>query len=161
MSSKTLRTASLLALLIAAWVFWSGQFQPLLLVLGAFSCLLTAYLTRRMGYFDNDLFALRFGAKLFSYWAWLAREVWRSSIEVARVVVNPRLPISPQIVEIQATASHPVDQAILGNSITLTPGTLALDVHRGKIQVHCLTQAGADDLMSGEMDRRVAALRQD
>ena len=160
MSSKTARTASLLALLIAAWVLWSGQFQPLLLVLGAISCLLTAYLTRRMGYFDDDLFALRFGARLFGYWAWLAKEVVRSSIEVARVVVNPRLPISPQIVEIQATASHPVDQAILGNSITLTPGTLALDVHRGRIQVHCLTQAGADDLKSGEMDRRVAALRQ-
>ena len=150
----------MLALLIAAWVLWSGQFQPLLLVLGAISCLLTAYLTRRMGYFEDDLFALRFGARLFGYWAWLAKEVVRSSIEVARVVVNPRLPISPQIVEIQATASHPVDQAILGNSITLTPGTLALDVHRGRIQVHCLTQAGADDLKSGEMDRRVAALRQ-
>lgn len=146
--------------LVAAWVLWSGQFQPLLLVLGAFSCLLTTYLTRRMGYFENELFALRFGAKLFGFWLWLAREVWRSSIEVACVVVNPKLPISPQIVEIQATASHPVYQAILGNSITLTPGTLALDVHQGKIKVHCLTQAGADDLMSGEMNRRVAALRQ-
>jgi multicomponent Na+:H+ antiporter subunit E len=77
------------------------------------------------------------------------------------VVLDPRLPISPQTIEIKASASHPVDQAILGNSITLTPGTLALDVHRGIIQVHCLTQAGADDLTSGEMDRRVAALRQD
>lgn len=161
MSPKLVRTLSLLALLIAAWVLWSGQFQSLLLILGAFSCLLTAYLTWRMGYFDNDFFALRFGARLVGYWAWLAKEVVRSSIEVARVVINPRLPISPQTVEIQVTASHPVDQAILGNSITLTPGTLALDVHRGKIQVHCLTQAGADDLMSGEMNRRVAALRQD
>ena len=80
---------------------------------------------------------------------------------MARVVLDPRLPISPQTIEIKASATHPVDQAILGNSITLTPGTLALDVHRGRIQVHCLTQAGADDLMSGEMDRRVAALRQD
>ena len=114
-----------------------------------------------MRYFDNDVFALRFGVRLFGYWVWLAREVWHSSIEVARVVVNPRLPISPQIVQISATANHPVDQAILGNSITLTPGTLALDVHRGKIQVHCLTQAAAADLESGEMDRRVAALRQD
>ena len=156
-----MRAVLLLGLLMAAWVLWSGQFQPLLLVLGAFSCLLTAYLTRRMGYFDNEVFALRFGLRLFSYWAWLAREVLRSSIDVARVVLDPRLPISPQTIEIKASATHPVDQAILGNSITLTPGTLALDVHRGKIQVHCLTQAGADDLMSGEMDRRVAALRQD
>lgn len=161
MSVGIMRAVLLLGLLMAAWVLWSGQFQPLLLVLGAFSCLLTAYLTRRMGYFDNEVFALRFGLRLFSYWAWLAREVLRSSIDVARVVLDPRLPISPQTIEIKASATHPVDQAILGNSITLTPGTLALDVHRGKIQVHCLTQAGADDLMSGEMDRRVAALRQD
>jgi len=161
LSAKIKRAMLLLALLMTAWVLWSGQFQPLLLALGGFSCLLTAYLTRRMGYFDDEVFALRFGVRLFSYWAWLAREVLRSSIEVARVVLNPRLPISPQIVEINASVSHPVDQAILGNSITLTPGTLALDVHRGRIQVHCLTKASANYLISGEMDRRVAALRRD
>ena len=161
LSARIRRTALLLSLLMATWVLWSGQFSPLLLALGAFSCLLTAYLTRRMGYFDNDVFALRFGVRLLGYWAWLGREVWRSSIEVACVVLNPRLPISPQIVEINATATHPVDQAILGNSITLTPGTLALDVHGGKIQVHCLTRASADNLKTGEMDRRVASLRLD
>jgi len=150
----------LLGLLVATWVLWSGQLQPLLLALGIFSCALTVYLTRRMGYFDNEVFALRFGVRLLSYWAWLAKEVVRSSIDVARVVLDPRLPISPRIVEIEATASHPVDQAILGNSITLTPGTLTLDVYRGRIQVHCLNRAGAADLGSGEMDRRVAALRQ-
>jgi len=149
----------LLALLITAWLLWSGLFQPLLLALGAFSCLLVGYLTQRMGYFDNEAFALRFGLRLFGYWAWLAKEVVRASIEVARVVLDPRLPISPQVFEIKASADHPVDLAILGNSITLTPGTLALDVHRGLIKVHSLTQAGADDLLSGEMDRRVAALR--
>ena len=83
----------------------------------------------------------------------------RSSLEVSRVVLDPRLPISPRIVDIDATALHPVDQAILGNSITLTPGTLALDVHDGVIKVHSLTREGADALMSSEMDRRVAALR--
>lgn len=158
--AKLVRALLLLTLLIVAWVLWSGLFLPLLFALGAFSCLLTVYLTHRMGYFDNDVFALRFGLRLFSYWGWLAIEVVRSSLEVARVVLNPTLTISPRVVEIKATANHPVDQAILGNSITLTPGTLALDVHQGLIQVHCLTQAGADDLMSGEMDRRVAALRQ-
>jgi len=149
----------LLALLITAWLLWSGQFKPLLLALGAFSCLLVGYLTQRMGYFDNEVFALRFGLRLFSYLAWLAKEVVLSSVEVARVVLDPRLPISPQVVEIKASADHPVDLTILGNSITLTPGTLALDVHRGVIKVHSLTKAGADHLVSGEMDRRVAALR--
>ena len=67
----------------------------------------------------------------------------RSSLEVARVILDPRLPISPRIVEIEATARHPVDQVILGNSITLTPGTIALDVQGGVLQVHTLTQEGA------------------
>ena len=157
---RLIRVAALLVLLGAAWLLWSGLFYPLLLVLGAFSCLLTVYLTHRMGYFDNNVFALRFGVRLIGYWAWLAKEVVKSSLEVARIVLSPSLPIEPQTVEITATASHPVDQAILGNSITLTPGTLALDVFQGKIVVHCLTKAGADDLLSGEMNRRVAALRQ-
>ncbi len=153
------RILLLLALLITAWLLWSGHFTPLLLAFGAFSCLLVGYLTQRMGYFDNEVFALRFGLRLFSYLAWLAKEVMRSGIEVARVVLDPRLPISPRVVEIKASADHPVDLVIFGNSITLTPGTLTLDVHRGVIKVHSLTQAGADDLLSGEMDRRVASLR--
>ena len=161
MSVGIMRAVLLLGLLMAAWVLWSGQFQPLLLALGAFSCLLTAYLTRRMGYFDNEVFALRFGLRLFSYWAWLAREVLRSSIDVARVVLDPRLPISPQTIEIKASASHPVDQAILGNSITLTPGTLTLDVSNGQLLVHALTAEGAEALEEGEMLRRVAAIHED
>jgi multicomponent Na+:H+ antiporter subunit E len=48
---------------------------------------------------------------------------------------------------------------MLGNSITLTPGTLSMDVHEGVILVHSLTEAGAEDLMTGEMDRRVTGLR--
>jgi len=150
----------LLALLITTWLLWSGIFKPLLLMLGVFSCLLTIYVKHRMGYFETELFALGYGRRLLTYWAWLAKEVVKSSLDVARIVIDPKLPISPQVVKIKASCTHPVDQAILANSITLTPGTLALDVHNGEISVHTLTQAGADDLLQGEMDRRVSALRE-
>jgi len=145
-------------LLAAAWLLWSGLYKPLLIGLGAVSCLLTFAIVRRMGYFDNNLFALRFSWRLLGFWCWLAREVLRSSLEVARVVLDPRLPISPRVVEIESTSPHPFDQVLLGNSITLTPGTLTLDLHKGMLRVHTLTEAGASDLMSGEMDRRVAGL---
>lgn len=157
----TARALLLLVLLVTAWLLWSGLFKPLLLGLGAFSCLLTIYLSRRMGYFDKEVFALHFGPRVIGYWAWLAKEIARSSFVVARIVLDPKLPISPQVFEIKATATHPVDQAMLANSITLTPGTLALDVHDGVILVHSLTKSGADELITGEMDRRVAALRED
>jgi multicomponent Na+:H+ antiporter subunit E len=148
----------LLLVLGATWLLWSGLFKPLLLGLGLVSCVLTFVVVRRMGYFDNKLFALRFSFRLFGYWAWLGQEIIRSSVDVARIIIDPRLPISPRVLELKATTQHPVGQVILGNSVTLTPGTLALDLHRGVIKVHTLTEAGARDLMSGEMDRRVAEL---
>lgn len=160
-SQTITRVLALLALLVAAWLLWSGMFKPLLLGLGLLSCLLTIYVTHRMGYFDTDMFALRFGRRLLGYWLWLAKEVVKSSIDVARIVINPKLPISPQVVKIKASSMHPVDQAILANSITLTPGTLALDVYKGEITVHALTRAGADELLKGDMDRRVARLQSD
>jgi multicomponent Na+:H+ antiporter subunit E len=151
--------AILLLSLAAAWLLWSGLFKPLLLMLGLFSCTLTFLLVRRMGYFDNEFFALRFSWKLFSYWAWLGREVFRSSLQVARVVIDPKLPINPRTVEIKSNSGHLVDQVILANSITLTPGTLALDLHDGVIKVHSLTEEGARELLAGEMNRRVDGLR--
>ena len=160
-SARATRGLLLLILLGAAWVLWSGLFTPLLLGLGTLSCILTCYLAQRMGYLNDETDTLHVSPRLFGYAVWLAKEVIRSSLEVSRAVLDPRLRISPRTIEITATARHPVDQAILGNSITLTPGTLALDLHRGVIKVHCLTEAGADALMTGEMDRRVAALRAD
>jgi multicomponent Na+:H+ antiporter subunit E len=157
--SPLVRRVALLATLALAWLLWSGLFKPLLLALGLFSCLLTFTLVRRMGYFENELFALRFSFRLFSYWIWLGREIFRSSLQVARVVLDPALPISPRTIDLKSTSGHLVDQVILANSITLTPGTLALDLHKGVIKVHALTESGARDLESGEMDRRVDALR--
>ena len=162
MSSTTLTITRMLALLIplvAAWLLWSGLYKPLLLGLGLFSCVLTIYIKHRMEYFQTEVFALQFGRRLVGYWLWLAREVVKSSLDVARIILSPSLPISPQVVTIKASCDHPVDQATLANSITLTPGTLALDVYKGEIAVHALTQAGADELRKGEMDRRVLALR--
>ena len=153
------RMLMLLVPLVAAWLLWSGIYKPLLLGLGLFSCLLTIYVKHRMEYFEAEDFALRFGLRRFGYWLWLGKEIVKSSLDVARIVVTPSLPISPQVVKFKASCEHPVDQATLANSITLTPGTLSLDVYRGEITVHALTQAGADELRKGEMDRRVTALR--
>ena len=161
-ASQTItRMLALLIPLVAAWLLWSGIYKPLLLGLGLLSCLLTIYVKHRMEYFETEVFALRLGRRLLSYWLWLAKEVVKSSLDVARIVVSPSLPISPQVVTIKASCENPVDQAILANSITLTPGTLALDVYKGQITVHALTIAGADELKQGEMERRVAALRTD
>jgi multicomponent Na+:H+ antiporter subunit E len=148
-------------LLIAAWVLWSGMFKPLLLGLGAFSCLLAGYIAVRMGYFDSNVFALRFNLRLLGFWAWLLKEIVKSSLEVARIVLSRDPQLSTRVVEIDASRLSPVDQAVLGNSITLTPGTLTLDAKDGRLLVHALTPEGAEALEDGEMLRRVAAIHED
>ncbi len=161
LADKKWRVLQLVILLGAGWLLWSGIYKPLLIGFGVFSCLLAVYLAARMDYFNNETYALHFGWRLIKYWMWLGVEIIKSSIEVARIVLHPKLPISPIVVDIKPTAEQPAFQVILANSITLTPGTLSLDVYNGVIKVHALTEAGAADLMSGEMDRRVARLRED
>jgi len=151
----------LLVSLAAAWLLWSGLYKPLLLLLGTASCLLTFWLVRRMGYFDDELFALRVSWRLLRYWWWLGGQIIRSSLEVTRVVLDPKLPISPRVIDLEAESPHPFDQVVLGNSITLTPGTLTIDLHQGVLKVHTLTEAGARELMSGEMNRRVTGMREE
>ena len=160
MSKRHTRILVLALLLIAAWVLWSGYMKPLLLGLGALSCLLTIWVVRRMGYFDEETFVFHYDWRLLGFWAWLGREVVLSSIEVARVVLRRKVDVEPKVVDIDGSGLGPVDLALLGNSITLTPGTLTLDVYEGRLLVHALTPEGAAALQRGEMQRRVAALRE-
>jgi multicomponent Na+:H+ antiporter subunit E len=159
MNKPYARILILAMLLIVAWVLWSGYLKPLLLGLGAMSCLLTIWIVRRMGFFNDETFAFHYDWRLLGFWAWLGREVIMSSIEVASVVLRRRIEVEPKVVDIDGSALEPVDLALLGNSITLTPGTLTLDVHEGRLLVHALTPEGAAALERGEMQRRVAALR--
>lgn len=158
-TERALRMLILGVLLAAAWLVWSGFFKPLLLSLGAFSCALVLYISHRMHLFDTEVYGLRFGLRLIRFWGWLGIQIVRSSIEVTRLVLNPRAPISPTVVEFEAGSSHPVDKATLGNSITLTPGTLTINIEGGRLTVHALTRRGAEQLLAGEMNRRVSALR--
>lgn len=155
------RYVILAALLMAAWVLWSGYLKPLLLGFGVFSSILVVYLAHRMGLTDFHFLEGRFLLRLPRYWVWLAREVVRSSIEVTRIVLSPKMPISPTVAEFRTRCSLDLDRVILGNSITLTPGTLTLRIEDGHFVVHALTEAAARDILSGEMERRVAALRED
>lgn len=153
------RAAVLAATLAAAWLLWSGLYKPLLLALGAFSCALVVYVSLRMRLLDSSVFGIRFGWRLFGYWGWLGKEIIKSSLQVSRTVLSPALPISPTVAEVDAASRHPVDLALLGNCITLTPGTLTIRIRDGRLLVHALVREGAEEVIGGEMNRRVAGLR--
>ena len=152
-----MRGMSLLVVLMLAWLLWSGIYKPILLFLGAFSCGLCLYLAHRTGFFKN-VTGLHLLPRLPGYWWWLSKEIVKSSFEVARIVLSPKLEISPTVIQLDAEPEGPIGQVILGNAITLSPGTVTLDVYQGKLLVHCLTRKGADELRSGDTNSRTAAL---
>jgi multicomponent Na+:H+ antiporter subunit E len=82
-----------------------------------------------------------------------------ASLQVTRIVLAPQMRISPKIVQVQSKSKGEVRHVIFGNSITLTPGTLTTDLDdTGLITVHALTAEGADGVVNGDMNDRVAAL---
>lgn len=156
-AASAVQLVGLLLTLLVSWVLWSGIYKPLLLWLGLFSCLLSAWLAQRMGFFDHAM-PLRALLRLPAYWWWLLREVIKSSLEVARLVLSPSLPISPTIVELTTTEASDVGKVILGNSITLSPGTVTIDVHDDRLLVHCLTRKSAHALLEQEAQQRASRL---
>ena len=145
----------LIVSLIAAWLLWSGLFKPLILAFGVFSCALVFVLVKRMGYFADQLFALRFSLRVLRYWIWLGGEMIKSSLDVARIILSPSLPISPDVVDIPANSWHAFEQVMLGNSITLTPGTVTIKIIDDEFWVHAINRELAEDL-PGEMEKRIA-----
>jgi len=143
---------------MASWLLWSGLYTPLLNGLGLLSSVLVLLLARRSGFFDPGVYSLHLATRLPAYWFWLAGQIVKANLVVARIVLTPRMSISPTLVEVQASELPPVGQAILGNAITLTPATVSFDVNEGIIYVHCLTESSAEELREGEMVRRAKKL---
>jgi len=144
--------------LAGLWLLLSGHYDPLLLGFGAFSCILVVAISLRMDVVDREGHPIHLGARALTYFPWLLLEIVKSSIDVARRILDPRLPISPTRVRVKAGQPSELGQMIYANSITLTPGTVSMSVEDGYIDVHALTAEGAMALREGEMDRRVTRM---
>lgn len=153
------RTAFLGLALASTWLVWSGHFSdPFLLLLGLVAVLATATLAFRMGIMDDEGAPLGLRLRPVSYSAWLAKEVIKSNIQVTRLIIDRRLPIRPRLILVRTIQRTPLGRVILANSITLTPGTVSVDMRGEQIWVHALSVNDAEEDLSGDMNRRVAAL---
>ncbi len=156
-----LQKIGLIAALALAWILWSGYFKPLLLGFGVVSVLTCAYLAWRMRRTDGEgagFSILDHIHQLATYWPWLLVEVAKSNIDVAKIVLARKIDLDPVMINVTSTQQTGMGRVIYGNSITLTPGTITVDMEGDQLMVHALTQAGADGVRSGDMDRRVTAL---
>jgi len=154
-----IRDLVLFVLLAAIWLLWSGHFaEPLLLGFGLVSCLLVTWLVHRMDKIDGTPTDWALAGRSLFYVPWLLGEIVKSNLHVTRVILDPSLPIRPQLVSCEASQKTDLGQVIYANSITLTPGTITLDLRDGRVLVHAITDTTAGGITDRVMDRRVAAL---
>ena len=137
----------------------SGHYGALLLSLGLFSVVLVLFITSRMDKVDgvsepSVILSLRLPGYLF----WLLLEIIKSNIDVVIRVWKGEKAISPTVFKITASQKSNVCRILYANSITMTPGTVTLNISGNEFEVHALTKEAAAGLQQGEMDRRVTQL---
>jgi len=144
--------------LFAFWLLLSGMPQPFLLGAGAAAAVGVALLAVRMELADREGHPLHLALAAAAYWPWLVKEICKSGWQVSRIILHPRLPISPTLVRVRPSQKTIVGLVTHANSITLTPGTVTVELERGEFLVHALTREGASGVLDSEMDRRVARM---
>ncbi|MFC3226146.1 Na+/H+ antiporter subunit E [Marinibaculum pumilum] len=150
-------TVTLVLALVAFWFAMSNLYKPLVLALGAVSILLVFLVSRRMAVNDPEGVPVRFGLRAILYWPWLAKEIVISALKVCRIIVAPRMPLSPTVAALPAPQKTTTGRVTYANSITLTPATLTLALEDDCVIVHALQAGGIEDLREGGMAKRVTA----
>ena len=147
--------------LVLIWLGWSGYFLWLILNFGVFSILITVWVSSRLQVIDEE--GQPVNVKLVTYAPWLIKEIIVANIDVIKRILSPdvKAAISPTWTIVNAKQKTQLYRVVFANSITLTPGTVSVEVGDDKILVHALSKEGAESLAGdtgGEMGQRCCGL---
>lgn len=143
--------------LAAFWFALSGQTSPFFLGLAGASILLTLWLVARLRIMGRDASPYHRLPQMLLYVPWLIVQVVKANIAVIARVLGPRHAVDPAVVYLKTSARSDLGRAVFANSITLTPGTVTIDVRGDKLMVHALVREKASAASFEPMDRRAAA----
>ncbi|PHS42051.1 MAG: cation:proton antiporter [Robiginitomaculum sp.] len=146
----------LLVLLSAFWLALSGYLDnPVLLTVGAISVLLVVAMVWRMKIIDTETVPYLHGKSL-GYFAWMFVQITKSNIEVVKAVLSPDMEISPKLTKVPMPHSTDLGRVTFANSITLTPGTVSVEMQDDVILVHALLASMTDPKAFADMGERAA-----
>jgi multicomponent Na+:H+ antiporter subunit E len=151
--------------LFAGWLLLSGHITAQFLLLGAVSCALVMWLSARMRLGPRTSVSAPHPSaphpwRTIKYVAWLGREIFLSNLKVAKMILDPSLPIRPVLFRAPTGQKTDFGRVIFANSITLTPGTISVEIpgDGSHILVHSLHEDFSWNSESCDMDTRIAAL---
>ena len=157
-----LRALVLFVFLLVSWLLLSGHYTPLLITLGVVSVLFAVTMAVRVNANDDEGLPLYLMLRLPLYLVWLVGQILLSNWATIRLILNGR--ISPCLCRVPTKEMKTASLVLYANSITLTPGTVTIEVEgdgynkNDAFLVHALTHDMADELRGGDMERRVRSL---
>ena len=147
------------------WLILSGHYDLMHVSFGIFSVILVLLinhpLRRRLFALEEERSAtLNFSRllRLSFYIPWLLIQIAVSSLQVARVVLHPKCPIDPALLRFKTKLKNVSSKVVLANSITLTPGTITLEIKEDEFLVHALMDACSTGIIDGALPGQVARL---
>ncbi|KAA9130283.1 hypothetical protein F3N42_13170 [Marinihelvus fidelis] len=151
-----MKQSLLLSLALAVlWFALSGHTEALILAFGVISIAFVVWIANRMHVVDGESYPFALVGRLPGYWLWLVKEIVKSSIDTTRRVFGGADAVKPVVFDAPASQHSDLGLVIHANSITLTPGTVSLELKEHAITVHALHPDVARDAVSGGMDKAV------
>ena len=136
------------------WIVISATLNPVYLITGAIVSFAVVWINKK-GTSQTSTFSW---FRVVKYGPWLLFKVLISAIHVSKLILHPKLPVEPRLHKHQTVLQGDTELTILGNSITLTPGTITIEIEPGEIIVHALDEASLADLQSGTLEQQVSSL---
>ena len=156
MSSRfSARTAAWTLILFLLWMLLSESLNPIHIAVGAAAALTVSLLSGDSR--SKRTYSVRW-IKALAYFPWLFGHILMSGLRVAYLILHPKLPIKPKLFRYQSTLANDVAIMLLGNSITLTPGTVTVEASSNELTVHAIDSDSAGDLDLQRLERAVAGV---
>lgn len=163
--SPMVHMTGLALVLFAFWMVLSGRTETKFVVYGILTAVVTTWVTYPLLLVPNKdgskkYYVFGFSIpKMIMYFFWLMWQLVLANIDVLLATTGQELNIDPKVVRFRFRADNPMASVILANSITLTPGTVTMNVtDDGVYEIHALTVGAAAGVLDGGMQKKVADL---
>ena len=152
-----MRFGFILAIILAAtWLALSGYFIPLILTFGVISIAFVLWMCARMSILDHETVPYLSLPLSTIYFFWLFKEIVKANVQVVKAVLSPDIEVSPTLTKIPYTNDADTAKTMFANSITLTPGTVAMNLEDDHILVHALLKEMSNPADFVEMGKQAA-----
>ena len=163
--SSLVHKLAMFVVLFGFWMVLSGRTETKFIVYGLITALVTTWVTYPLLLVPNKDGSKQyfvFGVsipKFIMYFFWLMWQLVLANIDVLLATTAQELDIDPKVVRFYFRADNPMASVVLANSITLTPGTVTINVtDDGLYEIHALTRGAAAGVLDGSMQKKVADL---